>query len=92
MKIDLRNMTLAPAVKRNDVALFSESNGRILVTVKERMTEQFEQIMDGAIVAKLGEVTSSNLFKVTGLQGNVVITLSLDEMKAAWKNTMSKMQ
>ncbi|MCK5808940.1 phosphoribosylformylglycinamidine synthase subunit PurS [bacterium] len=92
MKIDLRAMPLDAAIDRDDIALFSESNGRIVVTVKEGMSEQFEQIMAGLPIGRLGEVTSSNLFKIIGLKGEMILSLSLDEMKTAWKTPMSKMQ
>ncbi len=92
MKIDLRAVPLAEKMEREDLVLFSESNGRILVTVAPELQEEFEAVMEEAECAKIGEVLSAGSFKVIGFSGKAIVTLSVDEMKRAWKNTMKKMQ
>lgn len=90
-KIDLRKVQRTEDTLRNDTILFSESNGRILVSVTEKNVDAFVEMMEGTDTSGIGEVTSSGFVKVVGLDGSNVINLSIQDLKKSWKSLMSKM-
>jgi len=90
-KIDLRKVLRTEDTVRNDTILFSESNGRILVSVAHANAEDFMKIMAGTDTAEIGEVTSGGFVKVLGLDGVNVVNLSIHDLKKSWKSLMSKM-
>ncbi len=79
----------APVVAemRDDLMLFSESNGRLLVEVEEGESRDFEAKMEGAAFARLGTVTSGHRLTVYG-RGGVVIDEPLDLLMSAWKTPL----
>lgn len=90
-KIDLRKVHRTQDLIRNDLIVFSESNGRILVSVSSENCEKFKEIMAGTDISEIGEVTSSGFVKMTGLDGSVVMNLSINELKKNWKKMMTRM-
>lgn len=85
MKIDLKKVP--SDVKRNDKILFSESNSRFLIEVDKDKQDEFEKIMEGNIISKIGEVTSVKKFVVIGLNDKPVIEEDVNELKKVWKST-----
>ena len=70
---------------RDDIAaLFSETSGRFLVEVAERDARAFEAELEGMPCACIGQ-TGGGALQVWGLQGDRVIDLSLEPMKATWQ-------
>ncbi|MFA6076725.1 MAG: AIR synthase-related protein [Candidatus Paceibacterota bacterium] len=57
-----------------DVKLFSESQGRILVSVSPKNTKQFERIMQEIPCAKLGKVTKNDKFVILDGKDKIVET------------------
>jgi len=90
-RIDLRKLPRSVDVTRNDTLMFSESNGRIIVSVSPKNVEKFLEVMKGTDMEEIGEVTSSGFVKMTGLDGSVVVNLSINELKKNWKGLMSRM-
>jgi phosphoribosylformylglycinamidine synthase len=90
-KVDLRKIPRSVDVTRNDTLMFSESNGRIIVSVAPANVERFLEVMKGTDMDEIGEVTSSGFVKMTGLDGSVVVNLSINELKKNWKGLMSRM-
>ena len=90
-KIDLRKMARKMDVVRNDTALFSESNGRILISVPADKSESFRNIMSGCACPEIGEVTASGFVKITGLDGSIAVNLSINDLKKSWKGLMTYM-
>jgi len=86
MSIDLRKVP-KENVERNDFLLFSESQGRFVVTVKPENSKEFEEIMKDSIFAKIGIVTKND-FVVYGLDGKICIKADIDELKEAWQKTL----
>jgi phosphoribosylformylglycinamidine synthase len=70
-----------PAAQRRDVALFGESHGRYLVTVKPQDDGKLEALAKahGAQAARLG-ATGGDRFVIAGL-----IDEPLDELEKAWR-------
>lgn len=83
MEIDLT----AISVENNVVALFSESQGRFVVTVPEARRAAFEAAMANAPIAKLGSVIPLEVFRVKGRDG-YSDEASLSELKEAWQRTL----
>ncbi len=52
-------------IEATDAKLFSESQGRILVSVSPKNIKTFEKIMTGISLTKLGKVTKDNKFIIT---------------------------
>ena len=69
MKLSLGN--LPGKWTRDDYALFSESQGRVVVTVDPKKRGEFEDAMEGNAFALLGEVTGDGSFAVKGRKSTV---------------------
>ncbi|RJR15813.1 phosphoribosylamine--glycine ligase [Candidatus Microgenomates bacterium] len=67
--------------------LFSETAGRILVTVEERFAEKFEQEMVGIPWVRLGNVTASPEMHIFGSQKQPLINSRLQQTLHAYKST-----
>ncbi|MEK5068386.1 phosphoribosylformylglycinamidine synthase subunit PurL [Sporosarcina sp. FSL K6-1508] len=66
-------------------ALFSETQSRFLVTVKEEKAADFEKAVADAI--KIGVVTDSNRIVINGENGTL-IDGTVDELRSAWKGAI----
>ncbi|OPL12847.1 MAG: phosphoribosylformylglycinamidine synthase [delta proteobacterium MLS_D] len=88
MEIDLR---LVPAddVSRNDYLLFSESQSRFVVTVREDDRDAFRSVMENTCCAEIGRVTDDGLLVIRGLDGNEVVEEPVDGLKKAWKQPLA---
>ena len=84
MEVDLAGIP-AEAVERDDHILFSESQGRFVVTVSPEQREAFEEAMEGNFCAQVGQVVEGETFRVKGLSGAVVIEAGIRELKEAWQ-------
>jgi phosphoribosylformylglycinamidine synthase len=72
-------------VDRDDTVLFSESAGRFIVSVAPANQADFENQMAGWPVACVGHVTERPELTITGSDGNPIVSLTIEQMKAAWK-------
>ena len=88
IELDLRNVSRAKNVRRNDYILFSESNSRFLVEVSERHREDFEELMRGNAYSRIGGVGKEEHLSVYGLNERRVVYASLVELREAWKGTL----
>lgn len=66
--------------------LFSESQSRFLVTVKQENAAEFEGIVKDAV--QIGAVTESNKVVITNEDGTEWINGSVDEFRSAWKGAI----
>ena len=83
------NLKKVPAhSKRNDYILFSESNGRFIVTVHPENKEMFEKILTGCVYSEIGTVIKKKSFLVKGARGNAVISTSINKLKSSWQKTL----
>ena len=88
MELDLRKVP-REALSRNDFVLFSESNSRFLVEVSEKAREDFAALMKGQVYAETGKVTENRRLCIHGLNGEVVVDVSIGDLLANWKRTLS---
>ena len=66
---------LAGRAKRDDAILFSESQGRMLVSVRPQAQAEFEQLLSGVALAQIGEVMQSPAVSITLPGQKVELTL-----------------
>jgi phosphoribosylformylglycinamidine synthase len=88
IELDLRKIPLGDIMGRNDFILFSESNSRFLVEVKEECREDFEALMKDTACSVVGKVNRSDRLVAHGLDGKLVVNASLGSLLAAWKRTL----
>ncbi len=86
--IDLKAVPLGEPVDRDDFILFSESNSRFLVEVAPGNRAEFEKIMRGTSWAVIGQVAGADVLEISGLDGDRVVSVSLDELKEAWQRPL----
>jgi phosphoribosylformylglycinamidine synthase len=90
MKVNLAQVPLRD-VEREDILLFSESAGRFIVTVDPANREVFEDLFKGLACGCVGTVTKVPDFVVRGITQNVIITLSVADLKMAWNKTFGEL-
>lgn len=77
----------ASGAMREDLALFSESNGRLIVEVSEADASAFEALMGGSTVARIGTVIEEPRLRIVRGRRKLV-ERSLDELIGAWKTPL----
>jgi phosphoribosylformylglycinamidine synthase len=87
MVVDLRRLPATGAYKDNAL-LFSETPGRLLVTVPQPSSKAFEIVM-GDHAAPIGYVSEDRRLTVTGLDGEVVVDADIARLKQAWQRPLS---
>jgi len=65
--------------------LYSESQSRLLVTVKPEHRPRFEELFAGQHFACIGEVTVAPQLEVVGQSGDLIIESLNSELKEAWQ-------
>ena len=71
---------------REDYTLYSESQGRLIVTVNPENKERFERAMGQNMVALVGRVRGDNQFRITQ-KGKSVVDTTVDKMTESYKST-----
>ena len=74
--------------ERNDYVLFSESSGRLLVTVRPEHKTAFEERMVDSMYAEIGLVTKDPVMEIIGINGRVLCRIPVGELKKAWQRTL----
>ncbi len=87
MRVDLRQAT-REGVDRDDLLLYSESAGRLVVTVPPEKAPAFEKLLSDSACGRIGEVTGEKRFAVTGLSGETIIDEPIAGLKEAWQKTL----
>ncbi len=73
-------------VSRNDFALFSESQGRILATINPQNKREFGKIMKGNPIKQIGQIINNQQLIINGLENEIIINLSLKKIEKAYKS------
>ena len=84
LTVDLAQVP-SEGLDREDTLLFSESAGRFVVTVAPDNQAAVEALFTGQPAACVGQVTETPQLKINGLDGKCLASLSIDQMKSAWK-------
>ncbi|MGD9143407.1 MAG: phosphoribosylformylglycinamidine synthase subunit PurL, partial [Dehalococcoidia bacterium] len=88
MEIDLGKVPLGEAIDRDDYVLFAESNTRFLAEIAPEDKEEFERVMAGSIFSEIGRVTDSGKLEVTGRDGKIILSSSINDLKEAWQQPL----
>jgi phosphoribosylformylglycinamidine synthase len=76
---------LAPVgLEKSEIALFSETPSRFVVTVSEEKEAQFEEALSGSVCLKLGVVIEEKTLRIACPDGRRV-EAPLTDLKAAWQ-------
>ncbi len=67
--------------------LYSESAGRFIVTVDPAKKERFEALFSGMPARLAGRVTDTNILKITGSRGNIIISEKISSLKESFHKT-----
>ncbi len=70
---------------RNDIVLYAESAGRLLVAVPPDRTAAFEERMQGYPCAPIGKVTGTDRLAVRGVQDRQILDVPLAALREAWR-------
>ena len=84
MQIDLDQVPV-DNLDRNDQVMFSESAGRFIVTVDPQNREAFENLFKSPACACIGTVIEMPQFEIKGLGQESIVSLTVKDLKAAWK-------
>lgn len=87
MEIDLKDVPTED-VERDDFLLFSESQGRFVVTVRPHRAMEFEKVLSESLLGLVGTVTEEKRLMIKGLSGKVVIDLDIYDLKEAWQRPL----
>ena len=71
---------------RDDFTLYSESQGRLVVTVNPDNRERFERAMGQNMFAVVGKIRGDNQFRITQ-KGKPVIDTTVDKISESYKST-----
>jgi len=71
--------------------LYSESAGRIVVTVNPIKKEAFEKIFEEMKIGKAGFITESPLFRVWDRNGDLIIEEEIFRLKDCWKRPFGEL-
>ncbi len=85
--LDISLQNLPGKATRDDFALFSESQGRILITIAPQNKKAFETMMKGNRFQQIGKVTSKQIIRVAGLKGKEIINIELVDAAKAYRKT-----
>jgi phosphoribosylformylglycinamidine synthase len=77
-------------VLRNDIILYSESQGRFLVSVNPSLQNEFEECFKGLPLAKIGRVRDDQRVIITGTDSKRIINTDLTEMNYFYKKMLKK--
>jgi len=72
-------------IGRDDHVLFSETNGRFVLEVDIDRLEDFKGVMAGVMYAEIGQVSKDSVFKVRGINHDVIIETDVRDLESAWK-------
>lgn len=87
--LDVSLKGLPGSVGGDSAALFSESQGRIVVTIDPGNKKQFEAAMKGNSFIKVGKVNASTTITIAGLQGLLLVDTSVEESLKMYKKTFN---
>lgn len=87
LKIDLHS--LPGKSSRDDFALFSESQGRILVSIAPENKKNFETTMKNIPFLAIGTVTDTNTFEISGLTGTSIVKTTIGTLLERYRKTFA---
>lgn len=77
-------------VLRNDIILYSESQGRFVASVNPALQNEFEECFKDLPLARIGRVREDQKIVITGTEGKRIINTDLSEMNYFYRKTLKK--
>jgi hypothetical protein len=59
-----------------------------VATIPPDAKDEFEKLMVGNTISKIGEVLSDGIFKVMGAGGNIIIEEDISKLKEVWQRPL----
>ncbi len=88
MHLDLRALPRESNIVRDDTLLYAETASRLMVTVAPHHREAFCAMLAGCTMGEVGHVLDTAQFRVQGLQGDVIISSDIQQLKEAWQRPL----
>lgn len=85
VEVTLKNLSKLSI--RNDYLLFSETQGRILISVNPKNEKKFLKLMKGNTISYIGTVSSGTIFKVQDIKGKTIINTDVNNLLVSYKKT-----
>lgn len=87
MDIDLAALPIEGEIpeSRDDILLFSESCGRILLTVAEENERDFLSLFSGLPLKCIGRVRFDETLRIMGRAGKEILHADIHDLKQSWK-------
>lgn len=85
--LDISLQNLPGKISRDDFVLYSESQGRILITIAPENKKAFESAIKGNIFQRIGKVTAEQIIRISGSNGKEIINLELVDAANAYRKT-----
>jgi phosphoribosylformylglycinamidine synthase len=85
--LDLANMRNGRNL-RDDILMYSESQGRLLLTVNPSLKTEFEKCMNGSEFYMLGEVRADNRIIINGKNGKIIIDTDIEAADSSYRETL----
>ncbi len=73
---------------RDDEVLYSESQGRIILTVRPEKQKDFESFFQGVPMAMVGTVSPHSKFIIKGQSGQSIIDVDVSELDSNYRKTL----
>jgi phosphoribosylformylglycinamidine synthase subunit PurSL len=87
LSLDLTRVPHDDGVSRADQLLFSESCGRLLVTVDAGQQSAFEALFQNLPCACVGEITADARLVILGQRGTTLVSESVAALKHSWQQS-----
>jgi len=75
-------------IRRNDILLYSETQGRLLVSVNPVNKQKFEKCFTDIPFYCIGKVNDDNSFVIEGISGNIIINTDIREIETEYKKRL----
>lgn len=70
---------------RDDYTLYSESQGRLVVTINPEYASKFERVMGGNRIARIGVMRNDDRFIIDGRKGKTVVETNVNDLLNSYK-------
>jgi len=84
--LDVSLQELPGNAQTDEAKLWSESQGRIVVTIDPQNKEQFETQMNGNAFKEIGVVRSDNTFTMKGVDGKQIMKTTVEELSSSYES------
>ncbi|AEE14852.1 Phosphoribosylformylglycinamidine synthase 2 [Thermodesulfobium narugense DSM 14796] len=88
VRIQLKDVVCGESINKDEIILFSESNGRFLVEVKPENQEKFERVMEDSTYSIIGKTCEEPYLTIKGLSGETIVKENIYALKESWRSPL----